>query len=217
MPGAVGGEVVVLRLREQYGIPEPPPRVPPLDELIRTILSQNTNDRNRDKAYKALRYRFDDWHNVLGITVPELARIIAVAGLGPTKAQRIHDLLGYIYLGDGGDILDICSMTATQAMERLLSIKGVGPKTAACVVLFSCEKAAFPVDTHIHRVAGRLGLVPGGSDRVRSHGILADTFPADRYLEIHLNMIRLGREVCRPAKPLCPRCPLAEMCPSAGL
>jgi endonuclease-3 len=217
MPVVVGGEAVVLRLRERYGIPEPPPKVPPLDELVRTILSQNTNDRNRDKAYETLCSRFEDWRGVLNITVPELAVIIAPAGLGPTKAQRIHDLLEHVYLGEGGDLLEICSMEAGQAMERLLSIKGVGPKTAACVVLFSCEKPAFPVDTHIHRIAGRLGLVPGGSDRVRSHDILARTFPADRYLEIHLNMIRLGREVCRAAKPSCPRCPLADMCPSATI
>jgi endonuclease-3 len=213
----VGGEVVAARLRERYGIPEPPPKVPPLDELIRTILSQNTNDRNRDIAFQALRSRFSDWQQVLDISVPELTVIVAPAGLGPTKAQRIHDLLEHVFLGEGGDLLEVCSMNAEQAMERLLSIKGVGPKTAACVVLFSCGKAAFPVDTHIHRIAGRLGLVPLGSSRVRSHDILSELFPADRYLEIHLNMIRLGREVCRTAKPSCPRCPLADMCPSAGI
>ncbi len=207
--------MVATRLRERFGIPKPPRKLPPLDELIRTILSQNTNDRNRDKAYEALRSRFDGWQDVLNVPVQELARVISPAGLGPTKGRRIHDLLRDVFEGGGEDLLGICTMSVPQAMGRLLSIKGVGPKTAACVVLFSCRKPAFPVDTHIHRIAGRLGLVPRDADRVRSHEILAGTFPPDSYLEIHLNMIRLGREVCRAARPLCGRCPLADLCPSA--
>lgn len=204
--------LIRVRLHERYGVPAEPPRLEPLDELVRTILSQNTNDRNRDTAYRALQGRFRGWEEVLEVSVEELAGIIAPAGLGPTKSRRIHDILRQIYEEGERDLLDLCTLPGEVAMRRLLSIKGVGPKTAACVLLFSCRYPVFPVDTHIYRVAGRLGLLPDGADRVKAHEVLGKTFPPEHYLELHLNMIRLGREVCRPSKPLCGECPMGDVC-----
>ena len=212
-----GVDLIRTRLHGKYGVPVKPQRLAPLDELVLTILSQNTNDRNRDTAYKALQDRFEGWEKVLDVSVDELASIIAPAGLGPTKSRRIHDILRQIYENGERDLLDLCALPGDKAMERLLSINGVGPKTAACVLLFSCKHPAFPVDTHIYRVAGRLGLLPVGADRVKAHEVLGKVFPPEHYLELHLNIIRLGREVCRPSKPLCVGCPMGDICPSAQL
>ncbi|UCF88639.1 MAG: endonuclease III [bacterium] len=207
-----GADLIRERLHTRYGLPAQPPRLAPLDELVRTILSQNTNDRNRDTAYRALKDRFGSWKEVLQVSRSELAGIISPAGLGPTKSRRIRDILSGIYEKGERDLLKLCSLPPREALERLLALKGVGPKTAACVLLFSCGHPAFPVDTHIHRIAGRLGLLPEGADRHRAHERLGDLFPQEHYLELHLNLIRLGREVCRPNKPLCPACPIQDLC-----
>jgi len=198
-------------------MPLKPVRRKPLDELVRTILSQNTNDRSRDRAYQALQSRFNGWEEVLEVPVEELAAIIAPAGLGPTKSRRIHDILKQVYKDGDRDLLDLCAQPKQQAMERLLSIRGVGPKTASCVLLFSCGHPVFPVDTHIYRVAGKLGLLPGGADRAKAHEILGNLIRQEHYLELHLNIIRLGREVCRPSKPQCEECPINDICPSASI
>jgi len=211
----VGADQVQARLHERYGVPARPRRLAPLDELLLTILSQNTNDRNRDTAFRALKERFRSWEEVLGVSVEMLTAIIAPAGLGPTKSRRIHDLLRQIYENGDRDLLDLCALPAEEAREKLLSIKGVGPKTAACVLLFSCQHPAFPVDTHIYRAAGRLGLLPDGADRLKAHEVLGSVFAPEHYLEIHLNLIRLGREVCRPSRPLCGECAMVDICPSA--
>jgi endonuclease-3 len=210
-----GSELIRTRLHKRYGTPIEPQRLEPIDELVRTILSQNTNDRNSDISYRALKDRFRGWEDVLEVPAEELASIIAPAGLGPTKSRRIHDILRKVYVEGEGDFLDLCALPVEKAMQRLLSLSGVGPKTAACVLLFSCRYPVFPVDTHIYRVAGRLGLLPDGSDRVKAHEVLGKTFPPEHYLELHLNMIRLGREVCRPSRPLCGECLMGDVCPSA--
>jgi len=200
----------------KFGMPAVPEKREPLDELVRTILSQNTNDRNRDRAYRALQERFGEWEEVLEVSAQELEAIIAPAGLGPTKSGRIRDILERVYKDGDRDLLNLCTLTEQQAMKKLMSIKGVGPKTASCVLLFSCGHPVFPVDTHVFRVARRLGLVPEGCDRVKAHEALAKVVPREHCLELHLNMIRLGREVCRPSRPLCRECPLADLCPSSS-
>jgi len=188
----------------------------PLDELIRTILSQNTNDLNRDRAFSALKARCPELRDALDLPFGELAKIIGPAGLGPTKSRRILDLLGEIY-GDGRTGLpDLCSMHPRESFKYLTGFKGVGPKTASCVLLFSCGVPLFPVDTHIFRIGRRLGLIPAGADRARAHDVLGEIFRPKHYLEVHLNLIRLGREVCRPGKPDCGLCPLEQACPSSG-
>jgi endonuclease-3 len=209
-------EHIRISLRKYFNIPAPPEKSHPLDELIRTILSQNTNDKNRDRAFNALKKRYTDWKDVFGLSPGELARIIAPAGLGPTKSRRIHALLARVYGNEKDDLNDLCTMGRQEAYERLISIKGVGPKTASCVLLFSCQIPAFPVDTHIYRVAGRLGLLSKGADRIAAHDILGRFFEPEHYLEVHLNLIRLGREICRPKRPDCNACPLKKDCPSAA-
>lgn len=215
MAGKVTPEFLTARLRSCFGRPDPPERKPPLDELIRTILSQNTNDKNRDRAFDALKARCPRLRDARSLPPGELAQIIAPAGLGPTKSERIHDLLEHIYGNGRKGLPDLCSMDPMEGLEYLTRFKGVGPKTAACVLLFSCGAPVFPVDTHIYRVAGRLGLLPAGADRIRAHEVLGSVFRPEHYLELHLNMIRLGRGTCRPRRPDCGRCPLAERCPSA--
>ena len=205
-----------MKLRNRFGIPAPPEKLPPLDELIKTILSQNTNDRNRDYAFYALKERFPRWIDILSSAPGELERIIAPAGLASKRSRTLRDLLSRIYGGEREDFPDLCAMDPGQAFQSLVSIKGVGPKTASCVLLFSCGLPAFPVDTHIHRVTGRLGLLPEKADRLKAHNILGNFFSAPHYLEIHLNLIRLGREICRPRNPDCGTCPLNEGCPAGG-
>ncbi len=207
-------DLIRSRLLDRFGEPRPPQKLPPVDELVRTILSQNTNDRNRDRAFQALRRRFRDWRDVAEAPVQELARVISPAGLGPTKSRRIHDLLVRVLEGGEAGLHDLCRLPPEEAYERLLAIKGVGPKTAACVLLFSCGLPAFPVDTHVYRVAGRLGLLPPKADRIKAHKVLGTLFPERHYLELHLNLVRLGREVCRASRPLCPECPLVDVCPA---
>jgi endonuclease-3 len=208
-------DYIIARLRNRFDVPSPPGKKPPLDELIRTILSQNTNDLNRDRAFTVLKDRCPRWQDVLTLSTDELARIIAPAGLGPTKSRRIQDLLESIYSNGREGLPDLCSMDPEEATAYLTNFKGVGPKTASCVLLFSCGIPAFPVDTHIYRVTGRLGLLPKGADRVRAHEVLGKLFEPRYYLELHLNLIRLGREVCRPRKPACDICPLKKRCPSS--
>ncbi len=205
-------EVVINRLRSRFGIPNPPPGRPPVDELICTILSQNTSDRNRDRAFRSLKDRFPTWGMVLDSSVGELEEVIAPAGLGPTKSKRIWDIL---HSADTLDALErICEHSREDGLALLTGLKGVGPKTAACVLLFSCGVPAFPVDTHVFRVAGRLGILDNGEDRVRAHAVLEGYFDSRDYLEGHLNIIKLGRVICRPRRPLCQECPLADYCPS---
>ena len=169
-------------------------------------------DGNRDRAFNALKKRFSDWKDILSSPPGELESIIAPAGLGMTRGRTIRDLLSRVF-GDGdGSLPDLEAMEPDQAQKALTSIRGVGPKTAACVLLFSYRIPAFPVDTHIHRVARRLGLIPEKADRVQAQRILAEMFAPADYLEIHLNLIRLGREICRPRRADCPSCPLRSGC-----
>jgi endonuclease-3 len=210
-------ESIRVRLRDRFGLPPSPEKLPPLDELIKTILSQNTNDRNRDRAFQALKDRFPRWVDILSAPVEELQRVISPAGLAATRSRTIHGLLTRIYSDGEGGLPDLCAMEPEEAFQTLVSIRGVGPKTASCVLLFSCGLPAFPVDTHIHRVTARLGLLPEGSDREKAHEILGKLLPRAHYLELHLNLIRLGREVCRPRKPDCGSCPLEALCPTGSI
>jgi endonuclease III len=201
------------KLLETYGEPTWHHPLPPLDELISTILSQNTRDANRDRAFTLLRARFPAWEDVRNADVEEIIGTIRSAGLANRKGPRIKQILGEITEQCGTLDLDLLfDMTADEAREWLLQFKGVGPKTAAIVILFSLGKPAFPVDTHIYRVTGRLGLRPPKMDLVRAHQHLEALFPPEAYYSAHLNIIRLGREICIARKPLCPRCPLQDLC-----
>jgi endonuclease-3 len=187
--------------------------LPPLDELVSTILSQNTNDANRDRAFNSLRQRFSTWEAVRDAPTSTVVDAIRPAGLANQKGPRIQNVLQEITAQRGELSLDFLHhLPAEQARQWLLQFKGVGPKTAAIVLQFSLGKPAFPVDTHIYRVSGRLGLRPAAMSAEQAHAHLAELLPADAYYAAHLNLIRLGREVCQARRPKCSICPLTGLC-----
>jgi len=205
------------RLKRHFGSLEPPRRWDPMEELILTILSQNTSDVNSGRAFAALRARYPTWEHLASADERELADVIRPGGLANTKAPRILSILAEIAERQDGT-LDLGWMRrATTARDRafLDSLPGVGPKTTACVLAFSLGRPALPVDTHVHRVAGRLGFFDPKVDAAKAHRILEEAVPPRLRVGMHVGMIRLGRELCRPARPRCGACPLRELCPTA--
>jgi len=200
-------------LQEYYGTPEWRQPLPPVDELVSTILSQNTNDANRDVAFNRLKQKFPDWEAVCQAPVHEVVDAIRPAGLANQKGPRIQSILKQIAEERGSISLDFLASWDRDAAHAFLSqFKGVGPKTAAIVLQFSLGIPAFPVDTHIYRVSGRLGLRPNDMDVARAHAWLETLFTPQQYGPGHLNLIRLGREICQARKPLCLACPLRRLC-----
>jgi endonuclease-3 len=202
-----------LRLLEKYGEPSWRNPLPVLDELISTILSQNTNDLNRDRAFNQLKQRFDTWEKVRDADIGDVIEVIRTAGLANQKGPRIQKILRQISNERGTlDVQFLKDLSSDEARSWLMRFKGVGPKTASIVLLFSLGKAAFPVDTHIQRVTGRVGLRPDKMNNVQAHRYLAELFPPETYAAAHLNIIRLGREVCHPRRPVCEICVLQSLC-----
>jgi endonuclease-3 len=205
--------LVHQRLLKAYGEPTWRDRKPPVDELVSTILSQNTNDLNRDRAFETLRARLPTWEAVRDARPSRVIRAIRVAGIANQKGPRIQAALRAISNERGRIELDFLrDMPAEAVREWLLHINGVGPKTAAIVMQFALDLPAFPVDTHIHRVAGRIGLRPPKAGRERTHQILAELFAPETYYAAHLNLIRHGREVCKAGRPRCEQCSLTDLC-----
>jgi endonuclease-3 len=202
------------RLLHTFGQPVWRTKLPALDELISTILSQNTNDVNRDRAFESLREAFPTWEAVRDAPSVSVIEAIRTAGLANQKGPRIQAVLQAITKEIGSlDLSFLARMPVNEARDWLLRFKGVGPKTAAIVLLFSLDKPAFPVDTHIYRVTGRLGLRPEKMSADKAHDHLEELFPPDSYYDVHLNIIRLGREICHARKPACPNCMLQDLCP----
>lgn len=209
---------VARRLTRAYGAAPEPRRLPPLDELVLTILSQNTNDTNRDRAYADLRRCLPTWDDVADAPVGAIAHAIKRGGLAPTKAPRIKKVLRSIRAG--GSPLDaraLRGLADAELWERLVGLPGVGPKTAACVLLFSLDRPFFPVDTHVHRVAGRLGLIPPRANPVVAQALLQRAVPDDLTYELHMQLIRHGRHVCVARRPICSECVLRDLCPRVGV
>lgn len=205
--------VIHQRLLEFYGHPQWRTPLPALDELVSTILSQNTNDNNRDRAFTALRQRFPTWEQVRDADEQAVIAAIRSAGLANQKGPRIQNVLRQITAERGAlDLSFLAALSPDEAASWLTKFKGIGPKTAAIVLQFSLGKPAFPVDTHIHRVSGRLGLRPAKMTADQAHPHLAKLFPLDAYYAAHLNLIRLGREICQARHPKCPLCPLKNVC-----
>jgi endonuclease III len=198
------------RLRREYGRPVLRAHRAPIDELILTVLSQNTNDRNRDVAWARLRERLPSWGAVREAPVREIEDAIRPGGLAPTKAVRIKRILEAI----GED--DLCWLEDApleEARDYLCDLPGVGRKTAACVLLFSFGRPEVPVDTHVYRVASRLGLIRPGASFDEAHDeMLRLVDPEDAY-EVHVLLIRHGRRTCVARAPRCSECPLRRMCP----
>lgn len=201
------------RLLDHYGHPEWRNPLPPLDELISTILSQNTSDLNRDKGFFALKARYPKWEQARDAPLEDVIETIRPAGLANQKGPRIQNVLKAITQERGSlDITFLKEYTPRDAADWLVRFKGVGPKTAAIVLQFSLDLPAFPVDTHVYRVTGRLGLRPEKMSAEKAHPYLAKLFPPETYYAAHLNIIRLGRETCKARLPQCPSCPLESIC-----
>ena len=201
------------KLLEAFGNPTWRSPLPPVDELVSTILSQNTNDTNRDRAFNALRTKFPTWESVRDAKPREVVNAIRPAGLANQKGPRIQKVLKEITKERGDlDLWFLKDLPLEEARAWLMKFNGVGPKTAAIVLCFSLNRPAFPVDTHIYRVTGRIGLRPETMTVEQAHPHLEALFPPKTYYAAHLNLIRLGREVCHARKPDCPKCPIRNLC-----
>ncbi len=196
-----------------YGDPIWRNPLPAIDELVSTILSQNTNDVNRDRAFNALRAHLPTWEEVRDAPVAEVIEAIRPAGLGNQKGPRIQKVLQEISAERGAlDISFLMDLPLEEARSWLTKFHGVGPKTAAIVLCFSLGRPALPVDTHVYRVTGRIGLRPMQISVEDAHPYLESIFPPETYYAAHLNLIRLGREICHARKPDCAACPLIDVC-----
>jgi endonuclease-3 len=203
------------QLLATYGRPEWEARYEPLEELIGTILSQHTSDVNSLRAYESLTARFASWEAVRDAPVGELTETIRSGGLAVIKAQRIQAVLRMLTDDDGLVRLpDLRRMPRQRALAFLTSLPGVGRKTAACVLLFGAHVPAIPVDTHVHRVAQRLGLVPVGTNPDATTDALEAAVPPEDHYAFHVNLIRLGRETCKAPRPRCGACSLRARCSS---
>jgi len=204
---------ICRRLRRAYGPVDWPEQWPVLDELIATILSQNTSDSNSGPAFAELRRRFPDWEQVRQAPVGRIAAAIRQAGLANRKAPRIQEILQRIHEERGDLSLEFLhDVPVGEAEQYLASFPGVGPKTAACVLLFACRKPVLPVDTHVHRLAQRIGLIGSRTDAAQAQRELARLVPPGHVLEFHIQLIRHGRTVCTARKPACRDCPLLDLC-----
>lgn len=202
------------RLRRVYGQVEYPETTTVLGELIATILSQNTTDANSDLAFQQLVRRFPEWEAARRARVASIAAAIRPAGLQQQKAVCIKGILQSLRERHGELSLEFLRRwPADAALEYLRSFPGVGPKTAACVLLFACRQSVLPVDTHVHRLSQRLGLVPPRTTAEKAHVLLAQMVPARHVLEFHILLIRHGRSICLARHPRCRECPLIDACP----
>jgi len=196
--------------RENKGVN---PRGSALDILVATILSQNTSDRNSVPAFRALKRRFPKWELVLGANEKGIAQVIRGAGLANLKAKRIKLVLSELKRRRGKlDLSFLRRMPTREAREFLLSFNGVGPKTTAVVLNFAFGKPVFPVDTHIYRVTRRLGVVSEKTSREKAHDVMDELVPDSEKGSCHVNLILLGRSICRPWNPRCLECPLNSQC-----
>lgn len=201
------------RLKEYYGEPERPTELTGIEYLVETILSQNTNDINRDKAFKNLQEKYDYWEKVENLDRDELIDTIRVAGLGPTKAERIQESLRIVREDQREYSLEfINDMSIEDGKAWLTEIPGIGPKTAAIILCFHFGKPVMPVDTHVHRISQRLGLVPEGVSRTKSHHLLEERVPNDIKYEFHRLLIDHGRKHCKAQHATCCEGPLADLC-----
>jgi len=204
-----------------YGRPALSPRYPPVDELVFTVLSQNTADVNTERSFAALKARFPDWAATRDAEVHDIEAAIVLGGLAHTKAPRIKKILAALSAHTGVPDLGVLGgMSDAEAQAYLTGLPGVGPKTAACVLLFSLGRPVMPVDTHVHRVARRLGIIDAKVTAEQAHPLLTETAgPVDaaQIYAAHVDFVRHGRRICHARRPACGDCPLAGMCPSAGV
>jgi endonuclease-3 len=206
-------DIVYNSLKEKYGEPTWRQYLPPVDELVCTILSQSTSDGNRDKGFYALKAQYPDWESVMDAPEADVIAAIRPAGLANQKGPRIQAALRTVYEDQGEISLDFLNdLSLDEAKQWLVGIKGVGPKTAAIILLFAFNRPAFPVDTHVHRISKRLGLIGPKVTADKAHKILENAGRPETYYAMHLNLIRHGRETCTARNPKCDDCVLQNIC-----
>jgi endonuclease-3 len=205
------------RLAEVYGVPVMAAHGHPIAELVLTVLSQSTNDRNRDVAYLRLRDRFPDWGAVRDAPVEEIEEAIRPGGISRVKSVRIKAILEAIGGGRDLDLDWMADAPIEESRDYLVALPGVGRKTAACVLLFAFGLREVPVDTHVSRVGGRLAILPVKAPFEKLHDEMLRISPPGAELELHVNLLRHGRRTCHAQRPACSRCDLRRMCPSAAL
>jgi len=204
---------IVIALERKFGIPERDDSLDPLSNLILTVLSQSTNDKNRDTAYSRLKEKFPTWDDVMTGDPVEVEEAIRPGGLARQKSQRIQEILKWIKAEYGGFNLEsLCGMNPDEAIDKFCQLKGVGVKTISVVLLFSCQVDIFPVDTHVHRICQRVGLVPAGTSAEKTFWLMRPLVPVGKAYSLHLNMLALGRTICLARKPRCGTCPISAMC-----
>jgi endonuclease-3 len=205
------------RLRDAQGPFAPKAKLDPLDELVLTVLSQNTSDTNRDRAFAGLKERFATWEAVWGARPAELADAIRPGGIENVKAKRIMAILDEIRRREGKlSLARLKKMTDDDVSDYLASLPGVGPKTIACVLVFSLGRPAFPIDTHVHRIAGRLGWIDKKLSADKAHQSLSPRIPPEIRYDLHVALIEHGRTICVARKPRCTECVLLDVCPAGA-
>lgn len=204
---------IVQNLEKTFGEPQPGGKSDPLAMLVNIILSQATSDTNSRRTFENLKNRFENWDAVLAADESEIADAIRLGGLANQKATVIKNLLRQIKETRGElSLRFVEKMTDAAARDYLAQFRGIGPKTVACTLLFACHKEVFPLDTHIFRVLKRMGILPGKIADAKAHALLDELVPPGKFYSLHVNLIRLGRNTCRPREPLCEKCPLVEYC-----
>ncbi|HEX3559459.1 MAG TPA: hypothetical protein VHU19_09650 [Pyrinomonadaceae bacterium] len=205
---------IIQNLERAYGVPENRwTGWDVLDMLVSVILSQATSDANSERTFDALKKRFPNWEAVLRARERTLADTIRLGGLANQKAAVIRGLLRQVKERHGSlDLSFVREMPTGEAVRYLSDFRGVGPKTAACTLLFACGKEVFPLDTHIFRILRRVGLIPPKCSDEFAHEVMNRIVPAGKFYSFHVNLIRHGRKLCRPRDPLCERCPIVEYC-----
>jgi endonuclease III len=208
---------IANRLEKRFGSLEPPRAVDPLDELVLTVLSQHTSDLNAERAFGELRRAFPSgWQQIVDSPTVAVADAIRSGGLANSKAPRIQAILREVLDREGSfDLERLRAMPDAEAREYLMSLPGIGPKTAAVVLSFALARDAMPVDTHVHRVTKRLGLIPPEASAERADRVLHELIPDGLRTPMHVGFIKLGREICKAPIPRCLRCPLRDLCPTA--
>lgn len=204
---------IVQNLERAFGVPVNRHDSDPLDMLVQIILSQATSDVNSERAFESLKEHFPTWDVVLRADTEQVANAIRSGGLANQKAGVIKNLLSQIEAEHGALALDFLqAMSVEDAAQYLSQFRGLGPKTIACTLLFACRKETFPLDTHIFRVLRRVGLIHAKGTDKQAHALMNRIVPRNKFYSLHVNLIRLGRRICRPREPLCERCPIVEYC-----
>ena len=205
-------EIIPL-LEQKYGVPEWNRRGDPLASLVKTVLSQSTNDLNRDRAYDTLIDNFPTWYDVMNAHPEKIAETIRVAGLANQKSVRIKEILQWIEKTYGSLNIDfICDMDPDEVTKTFMQLKGIGIKTISVVLMFTCGVDVFPVDTHVHRICRRIGFLPDNASAEKTHWHMQAIVPDGKSYSFHMNLLKLGRTICKARNPKCPECPIQKYC-----